>query len=411
MLNKFQKLKKNIYLDYAAATPLDSKVQKAMKPFLSEAFGNPSSLHSKGREAKQAIAKARKKISLSINSKPSEIVFTSGGTESVNLAIFGVAGSIKENKKFHFITSTVEHDCVIKSFEVLAGEGHKTSFVKTDKYGMVDFNKLKKTITPQTVFISIMYANNEIGTIQPLAEIGKWLKLENQKRAAEKLPKIIFHTDACQAPGFLDLDVHKLGVDLMSVNGGKIYGPKQTGFLYIKEGLCIRPQIYGGGQERGIRSGTENVPGIVGLASALEFACINRKNESTRLCLLRDYFISKVKKYDGHILLNGPDETSSKVKGITRLPNNINLTVNGIEGETLVLYLDACGIQASTGSACESGTGNPSKVLIAIGKSASQANSSIRFSMGKSTNKNDLNKVIKIFFYLIKNLKNINTLL
>lgn len=438
MLPKIKKLKKTIYLDYAAATPLDPRVKKAMEPFWAEKFANPSSLYAKGREAKQAIDESRKIIANIIGARPSEIMFTAGGTESVNLAVFGTARmntDLKTNEHGfapHVIASAIEHHCVINSFKALEGEGFKTTFVGVDKQGFINLDELKKFIRPETIFISIMLANNEIGTIEPIAEIGKWLKQINTDRVRHGLTRILFHTDACQAAGFLDLNVEKLGVDLMSVNGSKIYGPKQIGFLYARAGTKLKPLIYGGGQEGDLRSGTENVSGIVGLAKAFELVqdqrvresnfakAMSDRSENRRIGLLQSYLIQQVRKRIKGVLLNGPDNSKLKAtkkynnrltSNITgRLLNNINFTIKGVEGEALMLYLDAYGICASTSSACSTGTTEASHVLLAIGKTEAEAKSSIRLTLGKYTTKSEINYLIKILPDIVKELRKVKKL-
>ena len=411
---KFTKPKKSIYLDYAATTPLDPKVTKAMAPYLDAKFGNPSSLYSRGREAKAALELSRKIIADLIKCRSSEIIFTAGGSESVNLAIFGVAKNYISGKKpYHFITSAIEHHCVLNSFQALAGEGYKTSLVPVDSQGVIKLDELKKAVRPETIFISVMLANNEIGTVEPVAEIGKWLKVLNKERQEKGLPKIIFHTDACQAAGYLDLNVEKLGVDLMSVNGSKIYGPKQTGFLYVRAGTEIVPLIYGGGQEKGLRGGTENVAGAVGLAKALETVQGHRQKENNRLQSLSTYLIAEIKKKIPGVLLNGVDESKLKTINhnqslIKRLPNNINFTFPGVEGEALMLYLDSYGFEVSTASACStSDPSEPSHVLVALGRSQAHAKSSIRFTLGKYSQKSDLVSLMKILPKLVKDLKKV----
>lgn len=417
MFPKVKKPKKIIYLDHAAATPLDREVKKAMEPFLGEKFGNPSSLYGKGREAKKAVDAARNAIAGLISARPSEIIFTAGGSESVNLAVQGTARihtNLKTDKHGspHLITSTIEHHCVINSFKALAEEGSKTSFVGVDKFGVIDIDKLKKAIRPETVLISVMMANNEIGTIQPIAEIGRWLKGENQRRIQKHQQPILFHTDACQAAGFLDLNVNKPGVDLMSVNGSKIYGPKQTGFLYVRSGINLKPLIYGGGQENGLRGGTENVVGVVGLAKAFELVNQRREKENNRLIGLRNYLVKELFKRIPKMLLNGAGNSKLNVnhhqdKKINRLPNNINLTILGVEGEALMLYLDAYGICVSTSSACSTGTTEASHVLLALGRSEVEAKSSIRLTLGKQNTKAEINYVIKILPDIVKELRKI----
>lgn len=412
MIHKFKKMKKQVYLDNAAATPLDARVKKIMEPYWEKEFGNPSAIYKQGRGAKTVVDESRKKIAQIINAKPSEIIFTAGGTESVNLAIFGAARSaccnFKKGKVPHLITTSVEHNCVINSFKALAdAEEFNTTYVQVNSDGFIDFEKLKQSVRPETVLLSVMLANNEIGTIQPIAKIGKWLKILNSDRKVRGLPKIIFHTDACQAAGYLDLNVEKLGVDLMSVNGSKIYGPKQAGFLYVRLGVKLQPLIYGGGQEKGLRSGTENVPGIVGLSSAFEFVQKNKEKESKRLIFLRDYLIKELRSKITGVLLNGPDSTV--LKDYNRLPNNVNFTITGVEGETLIIYLDSYKIAASTSSACNTVVGDPSHVLLAIGRTVNQAKSSVRFTLGKMNTKTELDYLIDIMPSLVESLRKVNS--
>jgi len=405
--------KKHIYLDYAATTPVDPAVLKVMAPFWSRLFGNPSGLYGQGREAKAAVESARKRIADVVGARPNEIIFTAGGTESVNLAIFGSARmntdfkTDKHRKSSHIITTAIEHHCVLNSFKALEGEGYKTSLLKVDAKGLIDIRTLEKAIRPETILVSMMYANNEIGTIEPVAEIGKLLKKINAGRTRRGLTRILFHTDACQAAGFLDLNVNKLGIDLMSVNGSKIYGPKQTGFLFVRNGVNLKPVIYGGGQERNLRSGTENVPGIAGLAKALEMADERRKLgnvENVENGKLQKYFISKLIKMPG-VTLNGPAPDDRN-----RLVNNINVAIKNIEGEALMLYLDSYGISVSTGSACSTGSGDTSHVLLALGRSQKQARSSIRFSLGKVTTKAELDYVLKVLPGIIDQLRKTSSL-
>jgi cysteine desulfurase len=417
----YQKKSKNlIYLDYASTTPIDPRVKKAMAPFESEKFGNPSSLHSHGKQAKEALENSRNAIAKIIGAKPAEIIFTAGGTESVNLAILGMAKMAESSKSHklglpHLITSTIEHHCVINSFSYLKGEGYKTSLVGVDKFGLIDLAKLKASVRPETILISVMYANNEIGTLQPIEEIGKWLKGINIERIKNNLPRIFFHTDACQASGSSSLNVEKLGVDLMSVNGSKIYGPKQTGFLYVRIGTPIAPFVHGGEQEKGLRAGTENVPGVVGLSKAFELAQAEANKENARLFKLQKFLTEQVIKLIPNVLLNGADNSKLKVNEIknnkfiklNKLPNNINFTFFGVEGEALLLYLDAYGFSVSTSSACA--TNEPSHVLLAIGRSLSEAKSSVRFSLGKSTTLNDLKKLLKILPKLVTDLRKVYT--
>jgi cysteine desulfurase len=439
MLPRIKPSKKLIYLDHAATTPLHPEVKRAMEPFRNEKFGNPSSLYRKGREASDAIRNARTKIAKCINARAEEIIFTAGGTESINLAVFGVARAVilpltkgeleGVIPKPHIITTAIEHHAVLKSVEALKQEGHNVTVVGVDGKGFADFDELKRAVRPETILISIMYANNEVGTVQPIVEIGKWLKKVNTERVHNGLTQIALHTDACQAAGFLDVDVHKLGVDLMSGNGSKMYGPKQTGFLYVRSGVNLKPLIYGGEQERSLRSGTENVAGIVGLAEAFRISQKDRLKENKRLIKLRDYFAKQILKRIPDVVVNGPAVSSSppekeeypvrlgevvKDKRITykdnynRLPNNLNLSFLGLEGESLMLYLDAYNIAVSTGSACTTANPDPSHVLLAMGRNPEEAQSSIRFTLGRSTTKKELDYVLKILPGIVGELRSVN---
>jgi cysteine desulfurase len=401
MLPKVKPAKKPIYLDYAATTPLDRRVFNAMRPFLTASYGNPSSLYKQGREALAAINEARQDIANIINAKPQEIVFTAGGTESINLAIFGTARhyELTHQNKGHIIASSIEHPAVLESLTALKREGWKTTLVGVDDQGFIKLKELKKSILSETVLISLMYANNEIGTIQPLAQIGNWLRKLNTERTKKNLPPVLFHTDAAQAAGTLNINVNHLGVDLLSANGSKMYGPKQTGFLYIRSGVTLRPLIYGGGQEKSLRSGTENVAGAVGLAKALEIGDKLRDKENKRVLRLRDYFIDQLFKRIEIISLNGPRDQ--------RLPNNINVSIAGVEGEVVMLYLDSYNIAVSTGSACSSASADPSHVLLALGKSKEQAKGSLRFTLGRTTTKQELDYTLRVLTELVKELRKI----
>ena len=390
----------NIYLDHAATTPMDPRVARAMEPYFSKVSGNAGSLHKAGREAKSAISGARKKVAQILNCKPEEIIFTGSGTESDNLAVLGIA---RANKNFgdHIITSNIEHHAVLFSCEQLEKEGFKVNFLAVGREGLLDMDYFKKTIGDKTVLVSIMYANNEIGTIQPIEEIGKIIKevrLERLKRGINT--PIFFHTDACQAAGYLDLDVQKLGVDLLTLNGSKIYGPKGIGVLYVRTGVKINPVIFGGGQESGKRSGTENTPGIVGLAKALEIAQKNRKQESLREIKIRDYFIKELLKNISKVVLNG---SSTK-----RLPNNVNISILDIEGEAMLLWLDKYGIFVSTGSACDSQSLEPSHVILALDRPYEYANGNLRFTLGRDTTKKEIDYVLKVLPKIVKELRRIS---
>ena len=412
---------KKIYLDNAATTPVRREVLDAMLPFFSEKYGNPSSFHSAGKEVKDAMEIAREKIAKILNCRSAEIIFTSGGTESDNLGIMGVARANRDKGRHtrpnfltaeknaaetqlknlggHIITSTIEHPAVLEACRKLEKEGFEISYLPVDKEGIIKLDEFKKVLRQDTILISIMYANNEIGTIQPIKEIAKILR-DNTDKKNTGLP--YFHTDGCQAAGALDFDVVKLGVDLLTFNGSKIYGPKGIGVLYVKKGIKLEPIIYGGGQERGLRSGTENTAGIVGLAVALELAQKEKDEENKRLTKLRDYLIEGILKNIKGSRLNG-----SKTN---RLPNNINVYIPKVEGEAMLLYLDSKGIYAATGSACSSMSLKPSHVLVAIGCQDEEAHSSLRFTLGRATKKEDLNYVLKVLPGIVKKLKEISSL-
>jgi cysteine desulfurase len=370
---------KQVYLDYAAATPCDEKVLKLMEKVYFE-FGNPSSIHFLGERVKKYLEKARSTVAKILHARISEIIFLSGGTESINLALQGVARAFRNSPKRHIITSEIEHHAVLNTVEYFKKDGgFKVSYIKSNKNGVIDPVQIKKAIKKDTFLISIMYANNEIGTIQLIAEIGKIAK----KR------KIIFHTDACQAAGFCDLNVKKINVDLMTLNGSKIYGPKGIGCLYVQEKTPIQPLILGGGQEFGLRSGTENIPGIMGFAKALELVQKNKKKESDRLMKLRDYFIENIQKKFPKAMLVG----NSKL----RLPNNVYFIFPEIKGEVLVRVLSKYfRICCSTGSACSNINPEPSHVLLSLGYSPRLAQCGIRFSLGKYTKLNDINYTLEV---------------
>jgi len=395
-------MKKIIYLDHAATTPLAPEVKKAMEPFWSENFGNPSSIYQSGIKAKETLNQARRKIAGILNAKENEVIFAAGGTESANLALLGLSRAIRKNtKKFgHIITTQIEHPAVLNSVLALKEEGFNVSILPVDKYGIIKPEQIRKAVKPETILVSVMYANNEIGTIEPIALIGKLLKKINQERKTKKLPKIYFHTDACQAAGYLDLNVEKLGVDLLTLNGSKIYGPKGSAILYARSGTPLKPIIFGGGQEKGLRSGTENVPAYVGLAKALELAQKNKIKESRRLEKLSRNLTEKILKTIPKTFLNGHPEK--------RLPNNVNITILDIEGEALLLHLDQYGICASTGSACHSQTLQPSHVLRAIGLPREIIHGSLRLTLGRETTKKDIDYVLKILPLIVKKLREIS---
>lgn len=392
------KKKRTVYFDHSATTYVDKNVFKAMVPFFVEKYGNPSSLYQKGRENAQVLSEKRKEVAQLLHALPENIIFTSGGTESDNLAIYGVARSHEHAGK-HIISTPIEHHAVLHPLEDLKKHGWEITYIKVNEFGLVDPGEVLRAIRPDTVLISIMYANNEIGTIQPLAEIGKEILKYRQARGTA-YP--FFHTDACQAGGYLDLDVEKLHVDLMTLNGSKVYGPKGNGLLYIRRGIRIKPLFLGGGQEKNLRSGTENVPGIVGLVEALKMAQKNRAKESARLEKLSKYFWKSLQQKIPKIQLNGPEY------GPNRLPNNLNVTFMDVEGEAMLLYLDEYGIMCSTGSACTSESLEPSYVLRALGLPYEYAHGSLRFTLGHFNTKADIDYTMKYLPMIVEKLRELS---
>jgi len=378
---------RRIYLDHAATTPTDIKVVEAMLPYFTDHFGNPMSIHSFGQEGKAAIEEARKKVAALIGAGPEEIIFTSGGTESDNLALKGVAFAGKD-KKNHIITSCIEHHAVLEPCRYLERKhGFQVSYLKVDGDGLVDPDDVTKAITGKTALISIMHANNETGTIEPIAEIGKI--------AQER--EVYFHTDSVQTTGHLSIDVDSLNVDLLSASAHKLYGPKGVGILYVRKGTRILPLMHGGEQEKGRRASTHNVPGIVGLGKAVDLASENMGEEMDKLTGLRDKLIKGIQGRIDHTRLNGhPTE---------RLPNNVNISIEYIEGESMVLNLDMEGIACSTGSACTSSSLKPSHVLTTMGLSPETAHGSLRFTLGKNTKEEDIEYVLEVLPRVVKNLR------
>jgi len=374
-------------MDYAAGMPVDPRVLKTMEPFFMENYGNPSSSHSFGAKPKNAMSESRERVARLVGAeKPEEVIFTSGGTESNNLAIKGVAYRNKE-KGNHIITATIEHISVINICKHLQRQGFETTYVPVDRQGMVDSERLKEEITNKTILISVMYANGEIGTIQPIREIGK-IAQENQ---------IYFHVDAVAAAGKVPINVSEENIDLLSISSNDMYGPKGIGALYIKKGTRIQPVMQGGGQERGLRSGTENIPGIVGMGKAAEIAQEEMTVEGERSSQLRDKLIKGVLNTIQRSYLNGHPTK--------RLPNNANLRFSYIEGESLILGLDMLGIQVSSGSACTSKTLEPSHVLLAIGLAHEEAHGSLLFTMGKQNSEDDVDYVLEALPGVVKKLR------
>ncbi|CUV02020.1 Cysteine desulfurase [hydrothermal vent metagenome] len=386
-----------VYLDHAGTTPLDAKVLEAMIPYFSQHFGNPSSLHTVGQEARYALDEARERVAGVLNCRPREVVFTGGGTESDNAAIHGVATALHETGN-HIITSSVEHHAVLHACQYLESQGFEVTYLPVDAEGMVQPESVYNAINERTTLVTIMYGNNEIGTINPLSEIDRSIK----ERAGELSRTIVFHTDAVQAAGYLDLDVASLGVDLLSLSGHKFHGPKGTGVLYIKRGTPYLPLIHGGGQERERRSGTENIPGIIGLSLALESANAIRDETGQRCSALRDRIIGSVLEQIPGTRLNG--------HATERLPNNANFSFTGVEGEPILLGLDVAGIAASSGSACSSGSLEPSHVLLALGQSAETARGSLRLTLGRDNTDEEVDYLLGVLVDLVQRLRQLPSL-
>jgi len=390
--NKIQR-QKRIYLDHAATTPVKKEVLKAIQPYFSEKFGNPSSVHFFGQEAKRAIDKSRQIIADFLNVKPTEIIFTSGGTEANNLAIKGIV--FASRKKFslpHVITSSVEHHCILHTCEYLERQKlAEVTYLPVDKFGMVNPLDLEKTIRSNTVFVSVMYANNEIGTIQPIKELVKITKRKN--------PSIIFHTDAVQAIGDLNCKINYLGVDMLSISGHKIGAPKGIGMLYIRSNIEIHPLLHGGPQEFRKRAGTENVVGIIGLGKAIELLR-KKEKKNEKIKKLRDKLIKGILEKIPETILTGHP--------LKRLVNNASFCFKGVDGEAVLLNLDLEGIAASSGSACASLSLKPSHVLSACGIDPLIAKGAIRFTLGEENTEREIDKVLKVLPLIIKKLRKIS---
>ncbi len=381
---------KAVYLDYSATTPVKVEVFEEMKPYFCQVYGNPASIHKFGRESKKAIAKARKQVATAINARPDEIYFTAGGTESDNWALEGIMRAHQAKGK-HLITLAIEHHAVLHKCEQLEKQGFTVTYLPVDKDGLVDLDNLKASITDNTVMVSIMYVNNEIGTIQDIATIGEICR-ENG---------VIFHTDAVQALGNIEIDVVNQHIDLLSLSAHKIYGAKGVGALYIKNGIKIDNLIYGGAQEKGRRSGTLNLPAIVGFGKAAEMAVANLAEYRERLISLRQRFIAKIEEELDDFKLNG-----HKTK---RHPGNINLSFAGVEGESLLLSLDLDGIACSSGSACTSGSLDPSHVLKAIGLEQQWVEGAIRISLGDFTTEEDIDYATETLIKHVNRLREFTT--
>jgi cysteine desulfurase len=380
------------YLDHAATTPTRPEVVKAMLPYFTEAFGNPSSIYSYGQEAKGAVEEARAKVAEFIGARSEEIVFTSGGTEADNLALKGVAYA-NEHKGNHIITTSLEHHAVLEVCKLLERRGLKITYLPVDKYGLVDPDDVKKAITAETILISVMHANNEVGTIEPLEEIG----------AIAREAGVYFHTDAVQTVGHIPVNMDALNVDLLAMSGHKFYGPKGIGALCVKKGTRLVSLMQGGEQEKGRRAGTENVPAIVGLGKAVDLARRGMDKEAEQLTHLRDKLVKGLEETIDHIRLNGHPTR--------RLPNNVNVSVDFVEGESMLLHLDLEGICASTGSACSSANLEPSHVLVALGISPEHAHCSLRFTLGRENSEADVQRVLDVLPGIVAKLRAMSPLL
>lgn len=378
-----------IYMDYNATTPTDKRVAEAMLPFFSDSYFNPSSFYTKAGEVRREVEKARKNVAELINADVSEIVFTSGGTESDNIAIIGYAEKHSAKGK-HIITSAIEHPAVVESFNYLEKKGYEVTRLPVDKTGTVNPENLKEALRDDTVLVSIMHANNEIGVIQPLKEL---IDIAHSRSVA-------FHTDAVQSVGKIDVDVKELGVDLLSYSSHKIYGPKGVGVLYLKKGTKVAPLFHGGGQEKNIRTGTENTPGIIGLGKAAELAKAEMKEEAARLTVLRDKIQNEFTEKIPEIIINGKDGN--------RLHNTVNISIKYIEGEAILAFLDQHGICLSSGSACSTKSLEPSHVLLAIGLDHAEAHGSLRISLGKYTTEADVDKFIEVLPPIVERLRSMS---
>ena len=396
--------KKRVYLDYAATTPVDPRVVRAMAPYFTDKFGNSMSLHSFGQEAKLALEKSREEAASLIGAKAEEIVFTSSATESNNLALKGIAfaaeASARRKKRFisspnkqkgkHIIISPIEHPCIMEASKWLAEQGFSITKLPVNKYGQVDPKDIKKAIKKETILVSVLHASNEIGTIQPVAAIGKICREKG----------VYFHTDATQSFGKIPIDVNSMNIDLLSASAHKLYGPKGVGCLFVRKGTKMTPLLHGGGQEAGLRSSTVNVPGIVGFGKAVELAKKEMVKESKCLAGLRDRLINGILGEIEGAHLNGHPKK--------RLPNNANIWFEFVEGESMVIQLDMAGIAASTGSACSSAKLEPSHVLLAIGLRHEQAHGSLRFSLGHWTTEKEIDYLLKVLPGIIKRLREIS---
>jgi cysteine desulfurase len=375
-----------VYLDYNATTPVGPEVLDAMLPYFSGEFANAASIHTPGQRARAAVETAREQVAALIGARPSEIVFTSGGTESDNHAVFGVVGqaflSVSSSRNAdsfpHIVTTAIEHEAVLNACQAMEKSGVRVTYLATDREGQIDLDELRRAIRPETVLITVMHANNELGTVQPLEEIGRIAKERD----------IFFHTDAVQSAGKVPIDVNKLGADLLSLSGHKFYAPKGVGALYVRGGTRLRQLLYGGHHQRGFRPGTENVAGIVGLGKAAEIARRSNVGDAERVSALRDKLERGLLTHVPHSRVNG--------SAAPRTPNTTNLVFPGIEGEALLIALDLKGLACSTGAACSSGAVEPSHVLTAIGLPPEEARASLRFSLGRHTTEEEIEFALQV---------------
>ena len=381
-----------VYLDHAATTALRSEALEAMLPYLTGEYGNPSSMHRIGQEARKALDDARQTVAEVLDCRPSEVVFTSGGTEADNTAIKAAALALKGTGN-HIITTAIEHHAVLHACHQMERFGFDVTYLPVDRDGLVSPQDVVEAITDRTVLVSIMYANNEIGTVLPVSEIARGVR----ERARALGRTIVVHTDAVQAAGHLDLSTATLGVDLLSLSAHKFYGPKGVGVLYVRRGTPFMPLMAGGGQEREHRSGTENIPGIVGCARALQLAAAEREHEAARLGALRDRLVCGLRESLPGFMLNG--------HATMRLPNNVNVSLPGVEAEPLLMGLDLAGVCASSGSACSTGSLEPSHVLTALGRSAEVARSSLRFTLGRKNTAEDVDTLLRVLPDLARRLQ------
>lgn len=378
---------RRVYLDHSATTPVDPEVAALMMTYYTEKYGNPSSVHSYGREAKQALEEARHQVADLIGATPSEITFTSGGTEADNLAILGTAEALRQKGK-HIITSAVEHHAVLETCEYLEKNGFELTIIPVDEEGLVSVENIKNALRPDTILITMMHANNEVGSIQPIAEIGKLAKEHG----------ITFHVDAVQSLGKIPIDVKEMAIDLLTVSSHKIYGPKGVGALYIRKGVRVVPLVHGGGQEKKRRAGTENTPGIIGFGKACELAGQRMAEDAEHHMKLRDKLMNGILQKIDYVKVNGP-------LGEKRLPNNVNVSIQFVEGESLLLSLDMLGIAASSGSACTSGSLDPSHVLLAMGLIHEIAHGSLRFTLGRQNTEEDIDYVLEQLPKIVERLR------